>query len=113
MACRDSGWRWSRSSRGRRAPCTWRGSVTSSRLPSGYCDAETGARGAICAERQGRFAEFTFRMFSEQDSIGKKAWTSFAVSAGTPDTPRFSECLQSDSTTTRVSNDQALLDGCR
>ena len=76
-------------------------------LPN-HAHAEAAARGAICAERQGQFAEFNSSMFSEQDSIGKKAWISFAVSAGIPDTARFSECLRSDSTAIRVDADRAL-----
>ena len=73
-----------------------------------HSHAEAAARGAVCAERQGQFAEYTSSLFSEQDSIGRKSWNSFALSAEVPDTAQFSECLQSDSTISRVDADRAL-----
>lgn len=77
-------------------------------LPN-HAHADGAARAAICAEQQGRFAELTSNLFSQQDSIGKKAWISFAVSAGIGDTVRFSECVQSDSAGgPRIDADRAL-----
>ena len=52
------------------------------------------ARAVECAATVGRFKEMTERIFAQQDSLGLKTWTSFALSAGVSDTNRFAACMK-------------------
>ncbi len=46
-----------------------------------------------CADRQRSFERFLGLTFAQQDSIGKKAWTSYAAEVGVPDIHAFRECV--------------------
>jgi protein-disulfide isomerase len=46
-----------------------------------------------CARRQASFKALYDRLFATPDSIGKEAWTSFAVAAGVADTSSFGACM--------------------
>jgi len=50
------------------------------------------ARAAECAADQGRFEAFHDAVYLGQDSLGLKAWGSFASAAGVPDTVAFNKC---------------------
>ena len=58
-----------------------------------------------CAAAQGRFEPFHTALFSEQDSIGLRPWTAYAVTAGVPDTLRFRQCLTERAPARRVKED--------
>lgn len=51
------------------------------------------ARAAECANTHGKFREIADRMFDTQDSLGKKAWSSYALDAGISDTLGFVKCM--------------------
>lgn len=59
--------------------------------------ARPAANAAECAALQGRFAAFHDRLYARQDSLGLKAWTSYAIDAGVADTSAFRECVRSNS----------------
>jgi len=68
------------------------------------------AEAAECATAQGRFEEFTDLVFEKQDSLGSKPWASFAMDAGVQDLDRYSECLESERTRTRITASRAFGD---
>jgi protein-disulfide isomerase len=51
------------------------------------------SRATQCANRVGRFAEFTDLVYAKQDSLGLKGWNSYASEAGVRDTTAFARCL--------------------
>lgn len=51
------------------------------------------ARAAECAAAQGRFRAFHDALFDGQDSLGLKAWVSFAGDAEVADTAEFDRCV--------------------
>lgn len=53
------------------------------------------ARAAECARAQGRFPAFVDLVFAKQDSLGLKAWTSYADESGVLDTATFKRCTTS------------------
>ncbi|MES2305605.1 MAG: thioredoxin domain-containing protein [Gemmatimonadota bacterium] len=60
---------------------------------NGHSEAYPAARAAECAGRQGKFEQYSKALFSQSDSIGKKAYGRFAVEAQVPDTIAFSACV--------------------
>ncbi len=54
--------------------------------------AEPAARAAECAHAQGNFKAFHDLVFAKQDSLGLKAWSSFAEDAEVSDLGRFERC---------------------
>jgi protein-disulfide isomerase len=50
------------------------------------------ARAAECAASQGRFVEFHYLVFSQQDSLGLKPYVEFARQSGVSDLVAFSHC---------------------
>ncbi len=62
-------------------------------LPS-HRFARPGAEAAECAGQQGRLPEYLEAVFARQDSLGLKAWVSYATDAGITDTSAFSGCLR-------------------
>jgi protein-disulfide isomerase len=60
------------------------------------------ARVAECANDQGRFEAMHDLLFLKQDSLGLKAWASFAEEAGVPDVSRFLSCASDTTTPPRV-----------
>jgi protein-disulfide isomerase len=55
--------------------------------------ADAAAVAAECAHRQGKFKEMSRALFTNQDSLGVKAWNSYAVEANLPDSASFSRCI--------------------
>lgn len=55
--------------------------------------ARAAAEAAECARAQNRLEEFISSVFAKQDSIGLRAWDSFAVDAGVADSRRFNDCM--------------------
>jgi protein-disulfide isomerase len=55
--------------------------------------AQPAARAAECANRTGQFAQMVDGIYSKQDSLGLKPWTSYAREAGVQDTAAFSRCI--------------------
>lgn len=55
--------------------------------------ARQAARASVCAEAQGRFAEFHDRLFSNQSEIGQVPWSKLALDVGLTDTVQFNSCL--------------------
>lgn len=66
------------------------------------------ARAAECADRAGRFLEFSTVAFAHQDSLGIIPWGSFAVEAGVPDTAKFVACARGSEPLSRVDAGVAL-----
>jgi len=62
---------------------------------------------AECAALQGRFEAFYNAVFDGQDSLGKRAWTSFAAEAGVRDSNAFKRCLHDSATMPLVTRDIA------
>jgi protein-disulfide isomerase len=56
--------------------------------------ARTAAIAGICAAREGRFREVHDALYAGHDSIGKRAWTAWAVDGGVSDTVAFARCLE-------------------
>lgn len=54
--------------------------------------ARPAARASECARAQRRFPQFVDGVFRKQDSLGLKAWISFAQDAAVPDTVEFARC---------------------
>jgi len=67
--------------------------------------ARPAAHASVCAEAQGRFADFHDLLFARQDSLGSVAWSRIAADAGVADLPEFERCLTSESTHARVESD--------
>jgi protein-disulfide isomerase len=66
------------------------------------------ARAAECANEQGRFGEFHDALYSKQDSLGLKSWSSYARDAGVPDIARFGNCTAATTQLARVNAGLAL-----
>jgi protein-disulfide isomerase len=64
-------------------------------LIPGHRFAEPAALAAECAGEQGRFAEMLDEIYAQQDSLGLRAWSSFATSARVADTAAFGQCISS------------------
>lgn len=63
------------------------------------------ARAAECAALQGRFTEFHDLLYSHQDSLGRKSFSSFAKDAGVSDLNAFDHCNASTDTVTAIETD--------
>lgn len=70
--------------------------------------AEEAARAAICAERQGKFAEMNDLLFESTSWMGGTDWSREATDAGVPDLARFRLCLHSSETYERLSMDVTM-----
>lgn len=70
--------------------------------------ARPAARAVECANEQGKFLTYYDLLYDKQDSLGLKAWTSFAVEAGVPDTVRFARCTSATTEVRRVETGRAL-----
>jgi protein-disulfide isomerase len=70
--------------------------------------AEPAARAAECADAQHRFEDFIGRVFEKQDSLGLKAWSSYAIDAGVNDTTAFLRCLSDERPFDRIERGKRL-----
>jgi protein-disulfide isomerase len=61
---------------------------------------------AECASQEGRWEQFHDVIYADQDSLGLKSWSMYALAAGIRDTARFSRCLRETKTALKV--DSAL-----
>lgn len=68
----------------------------------GHRFATQAARAAECGGTRGKFSEVADLLFAKQDSLGIKAWSSFAVEAGIADTLAFSKCVLDPSPVKRI-----------
>lgn len=50
------------------------------------------ARAAECARLEGKFESMLDELFSKQDSLGLKSWSSYALDIGIRDTSSFAQC---------------------
>jgi protein-disulfide isomerase len=64
-------------------------------LPS-HPHAGRAALASECAGLQGRFWEMHDGLFIGQDSIGVRAWESYAAAAGIPDSLQFRSCMEQE-----------------
>jgi|GEM_PF-772562 len=55
------------------------------------------AKGAICAEKQGKFFEYSERVYASQDSLTSNSYKETATNLGLDET-KFSQCIQSEET---------------
>ena len=69
--------------------------------------ARPAAFAAECAALQGRYKEAHRLLFSDQDSIGIRSWSSFAVQVGVPDSGSFSACMRDSAQVAIVQKDEA------
>lgn len=69
--------------------------------------ATAAAHAAGCADRQGRYREFTGALFDAQDSLESTSWVSLARRAGVPDTNAFVSCVQGSIDTLRLARSRA------
>jgi protein-disulfide isomerase len=60
---------------------------------------------AECAAAQGKFAAFADLLFASQDTLPKLSFERAAAHSGVADATRFRECLTSDGSRRRVSED--------
>lgn len=65
------------------------------------------ALAAVCAARRGAFEQLHDIFFEQQDSLGKKPWTRFAMEAGIRDTAEFVGCMKRSATAAVVQRDTA------
>lgn len=63
------------------------------------------ALAAECAGRQGAFVAMHDRLFAGSDSIGIRAWSSYAAESGIQDTATFVRCLQGASADSAILRD--------
>jgi protein-disulfide isomerase len=66
------------------------------------------ARAAECAREHGRFAEFREALYDKQDSLGLKAWASYARDVGIRDTVEFAKCNSGSATVAQIAAGQTL-----
>lgn len=64
--------------------------------------ARSAAQSAECALLQGQFQSFVTAVYAQQDSIGLKPWTSFALGAGVSDTVAFDRCVRAEVSFARI-----------
>lgn len=55
--------------------------------------AKPAANASMCAQKVGKFASFQDALFAQQDSLGLKTWSAYAVTAGIEDTLGFNRCI--------------------
>lgn len=72
--------------------------------------ASMAAHAAQCAAESARFEAFVGAVYANQDSLGLKDWSSFAVDAGVADMPGFLTCLDDPATAVRVQAGRQLGD---
>lgn len=65
------------------------------------------ANAAECAGAQGKFQPYHDVLFAAQDSIGRRAWDSYAQEAGVPDLAEFGKCVEEERFRDRVAADLA------
>lgn len=68
------------------------------------------ARGAECAERLGKFAEWVDIVYAKQDSLGLKSWGAFARDAGIADTAAIGRCAMDPAPVARIEAGRAFGD---
>ena len=68
------------------------------------------ARAAICAAELGRFGQWLDVVYSKQDSLSIKSWTSYVQDAGIRDTARIASCAADTTQVTRLSESIAYGD---
>ena len=66
------------------------------------------ARAADCAASQDRLSEMVQVLFEKQDSLGTKAWESYARDAGLPDQAAFQACMRPSAPFPRLDRDTTL-----
>lgn len=67
------------------------------------------ARAAECAGLQGRFEPFLDVVFAQQDSLGLKPMSAFAIDAGVPDDVTFQACAAAPDSMPRIAGDIAAI----
>lgn len=70
--------------------------------------ARMAAKAAECAAEQDRFGAFVVAIYLKQDSLGLKAWASYAHQANVPDTVKFMGCLTHSTAFPRIDSGLAL-----
>jgi len=70
--------------------------------------ARPAARASECADRAQRFAEFVDVVYTKQDSLGLKTWTSYAKEAGIRDTAAFGRCTSETQPIARIDSGVAV-----
>jgi protein-disulfide isomerase len=68
----------------------------------GHRFARSAARALACANELGRFAEFLDAVYAGQDSLGSRAWQSFASEAQISDTAAFNKCASATASVAQV-----------
>jgi protein-disulfide isomerase len=71
----------------------------------GHQFAIAAARASVCAEAQGRFEQMHDALFAGQPSIGDSTWSSFARTAGVPDSAAFHACIESEAPVQALADD--------
>lgn len=74
----------------------------------GHTNANAAAKAGLCAESAGRFGAFSDALFAQQDSLGTKTWSAFALQAGIDDLDSFQRCLADESVQRRVDASRSL-----
>lgn len=72
-------------------------------------NAYAAARASECAATQGRFYEFTDRVFDKQDSLQSKPLIAYAKESGVPDLAAFASCSSDTAAVPAVRVDVALI----
>lgn len=67
------------------------------------------ARAAECAGMQGRFEPFLDAVFAQQDSLGAKPMSAFALEAGVTDASAFEACTAAPDSLPRIASDIAAI----
>jgi len=68
----------------------------------GHAFALPAARASECANEQGSFYPIVRLMYQKQDSLGIKAWSSYATEAGVSDVSRFATCVSDTVSVKRI-----------
>ena len=77
---------------------------------SNHLYAESAARAAECAHRQGRFEAMRVLLFEEQQAFGSVPWTHFAEQVGISDIEQFDACVNDIGTFERLEQGKKLGD---
>ena len=85
------------------APSTSRLNVKRKAYPlSKHRFARPAAQALECAAEQGRFEEFLDIVFTKQDSLGLKSWTSFAADARVANMTQYQKCSKAGAQMPRI-----------
>ena len=66
------------------------------------------ARGAVCADEQGRFTEYHDAVFAGHDSLGLLPLVSYGLRAGVRDSAAFAACIAASDSVPQISRDVEL-----